>query len=361
MNYTHGLQQLQSLLQQRAPAELPALLVLQERLLKIQRAERLFGSSENTRNEHAQVIYALNELALQYTGQSFNDLCTAASNQTVANPADKQKGEGHTDPSAPPVYGQGRRWAVLVGVNHYVDPVYPKLKACVHDVQAIYAQLLQGGFAPERIQLLTDDTATEPSRENMLAALKAVADATEPADLLLFYYSGHGDVMQGESYLVTRNGRQVVLSDSAVAVTRVKALMDAAPARAKVIILDACHSGAALGQKGAAAMSAAFINRVFEEAEGMAILSACKQGQVSWETTAFKGGVFTHYLGQALAGAADWDGKGFVTVQDASRFVVDGVKLWASQNLRSQTPTLHYTVAGDIILTRQQPVPGEKP
>jgi len=41
-----------------------------------------------------------------------------------------------------------------------------------------------------------------------------------------------------------------------------------------------------------------------------------------------------------------------VTVQDASRHVTDGVKLWASQRNVSQTPTLQYSVAGDIILTR---------
>ncbi len=41
-----------------------------------------------------------------------------------------------------------------------------------------------------------------------------------------------------------------------------------------------------------------------------------------------------------------------MTVQDASRHVTDGVKLWASQNNAVQTPTLQYGVAGDIVLTR---------
>ena len=39
-------------------------------------------------------------------------------------------------------------------------------------------------------------------------------------------------------------------------------------------------------------------------------------------------------------------------MQDASRHVTDRVKLWASQRNLSQAPTLQYTVAGDIILTR---------
>jgi len=353
MNYTVGLQQLQTRLQQLAPDELSVLSTLQDRLQKNQRAEQLFGSSENTRNEHSQIIYALNELALRHTGRSFNELCVAeATNTELSRTNEPFKGGGKIAPADPPIYGNGQRWAVLVGVNQYVDPVYPQLAACVKDVQNIYEQLLQGGFTAERTHLITDDTPKTPTREEILATLKAVADATAPDDLLLFYYSGHGDFAAGESYLVTRNGRKVVLSDSGLAVKRVKEIMAAAPARAKVIILDACRSGVALDQKGAEPMSAEFIRRVFEEAEGMAILTACQQGQASWEAPEFQSGVFTYYLRRALAGDADWDSKGFVTVQDANRYVVDSVKLWASQHQRSQTPTLHYTVSGDIILTR---------
>lgn len=95
-----------------------------------------------------------------------------------------------------------------------------------------------------------------------------------------------------------------------------------------------------------------FIRRVFEQAEGLAVLASCKQGQLSYEWHENERSVFTHFLLQAFGGAADRDEKGFVTVQDASRHVTDGVKLWASQRNRIQTPTLQYTVAGDIILVR---------
>jgi uncharacterized caspase-like protein len=128
--------------------------------------------------------------------------------------------------------------------------------------------------------------------------------------------------------------------------------MERSPARAKVIILDACHSGADIGGKGAKPMSAEFIRRVFEQAAGMAILASCTQGQFSYEWRAQERSIFTHFLLEALEGEADRDDKGFVTVQDINRHVVNGVKLWASQQNVSQTPTLESSVAGDIILTR---------
>ena len=356
MDYKRGLAQLKACLEQRAPQSLTEFNVLEERFHRNERNERIFGSSENTRNERSQIMYALNELALERCGVSFNDLCrgkqpTTRTQSPKARLAKDSKGDGApTGPES--LYGAGKRWAVLVGVNAYRDQAhYGQLHVCVQDVHAIHEKLVAGGFDPARIHLLTDDTSKLPSRDNILVALKAVADATDPDDLLLFYYSGHGDEDEGESYLVARNGRQLVLSDTAVRVSRVKEIMEQAPARAKVIILDACHSGADIG-KGPKRMSEEFIRRVFEQAEGLAILASCKQGQVSYEWRENERSVFTHYLLQGLSGQADRDAKGLVTVQDVHRHVTDGVKLWASQRNQSQTPTLQYTVAGDIILVR---------
>ncbi len=317
------------------------------------RDERRYGPAEQSRRDRARLVDQLNALALEHVGISFNDLCLGVSPPSRPQPASAHsKGEG-TPATPETLYGSGNRWAVLVGVNEYEDKAnYGQLQVCVKDVEAIRAQLIAGGFDPGRIRLLADRTAELPTRANILTALKAVADATELDDLLLFYYSGHGDEVGGESYLVARDGRRLVLDDTALAVARVKAILEVAPARAKVIVLDACHSGADIGGKGPKPMSAEFIRRVFEQAEGLAILAACKQGQLSYEWRDNERSVFTHFLLEALEGQADLDAKGFVTVQDANRHVTNGVKLWASRRNLSQTPTLQYTVAGDIILTR---------
>jgi len=327
--------------------------VVQEaRLRENLQAKRRYGDTEIRRAERAEITERLNALGLKHCGISFNDLCLGK--QPPFKPSTEAKGAG-VPPVPENLYGTGHRWAVLVGVNEYEDEAnYGRLRVCVKDVHAIRKRLIAGGFDPARIRLLTDDTPELPTRDNILVALKAVADATDPDDLLLFYYSGHGDEDGGESYLVARNGKRLILSDTAVRVSRVKEIVEEAPARAKVIILDACHSGADIGGKGPKPMSEEFIRRVFEQAEGLAILASCKQGQLSYEWRENERSAFTHFLLEALEGQADRDEKGFVTVQDANRHVANGVKLWASRRNLSQTPTLQYTVAGDIVLVKYQ-------
>jgi len=329
-------------------------------------ARKYMGANPDFRNEYFRALFLYCLAVMKYYQQStpqptrlaFTTACVQAKYilkiDDQARPTSRLSNRNSKPPRPEPPLGTGNRWAVLVGVDEYDDrPNYGRLHICVRDVDAIRKQLVAGSFDPARIRLLTDRTANEPpTRANVLAALKSVADATERDDLLLFYYSGHGDEANGESYLVGRDGRQLVLDDTAVLISRVKEIMLEAPARAKVIILDACHSGADVGGKGPEPMSAEFIRRVFEEAEGLAILASCKQGQLSYAWRAQERSVFTHFLLEALTGQADREEKGFVTVQDANRHVTDGVKLWASQNNVSQMPTLQYAVVGDIILAR---------
>lgn len=251
----------------------------------------------------------------------------------------------------------GTAWALLVGVNHYEDKFISDLGVCVADVTAMQ-QSLAGDY--QVISLLTDATPDNlPTRAQILGQLAAVAQAAAEDDLLLFFFSGHGIAEAGESYLLPRDVRTASFKHTAVSMHDVREIMDQSPARAKVIVLDACHSGAAIG-KAEPVMTEEFIRRVFAEAEGIVVLASCRQGQKSWPWEEKGRSVFTYYLLEALEGRADFDKKGFVTVNDVSRYVTDGVKQWAANAGVGQTPTLHSIVTGDIVL-RHCSVPAAKP
>lgn len=269
--------------------------------------------------------------------------------KTAAGGGDRPS--AHTRRAAPEVavLNPGQAWAVLVGINTYDEPYIANLSVCVDDVTAVQRALAPGY---QTARLLTDATPEHlPTRANILSTLASIAQAAGERDSLLFYFSGHGIAHEGESYLLPRDARLAALRHTAIAMRDLRELLDHSPARARVIVLDACHAGAAMG-KAAPTMTPEFIQRVFEEAEGLAVLASCKQGQLSWEWTEHQRSVFTYYLLEAVQGRADGDSKGFVTVSDASRYVTDRVKRWSAENNVPQTPTLQYTVAGDIVLCR---------
>ncbi len=101
MDYQQGLSQLKNCVEQDNEALLE-FSTLSARFDKNQKNERLFGSSENTRNDHSQIMYALNDLALKHCNRSFNDLCqgeqtiTQAGIKADAGQNDEAKSKQHS-------------------------------------------------------------------------------------------------------------------------------------------------------------------------------------------------------------------------------------------------------------------------
>jgi hypothetical protein len=306
----------------------------------------ILPDDENTRRRKYDVIRKLNALALKHITVSFNDLCQEHS------PLPEQpdgKGSGSAAPS-PVVSDIKKRWAVLVGATRYEDKQhYKRLPVCTNDVQAVQQHLVVGGFQPEHISLLADGRSALPTRSRILYTLTSVAKQTAADDLLLFYYTGHGDEYQGQSYLVANDGMKEALAYTAVSVAEIQTILHTAPARRKIILLDACHVGISDLSKGAQRFSEAFIKHVFDEAHGTVILTSCTRDQESWVRQERDYSVFTYYLVQALNGEADCDQKGFVTVADIHRYVSDKVRMAASWDHHLQTPGMEAKMVGEMI------------
>ena len=91
--------------------------------------------------------------------------------------------------AAPVVLAAPAKRALLVGVASY-HVADLDLEGPVNDVQALRAVLIKRwGFRSGEVTTLTDRQAT---RANILRALQRLRDASQPGDLALFYFSGHG-------------------------------------------------------------------------------------------------------------------------------------------------------------------------
>ena len=85
---------------------------------------------------------------------------------------------------------QAAKYALLIGVGQYKEQGISWLSGPKNDVEALSEVLMQRWDFPERrIVTLVDQQAT---RNRILAELERLATQTQPDDVVLLYFSGHG-------------------------------------------------------------------------------------------------------------------------------------------------------------------------
>jgi hypothetical protein len=144
-------------------------------------------------------------------------------------------------------------YRVCVGVNDYDQPGL-KLGSAKLDAEAVFDALEKyctdkGGkdnrFRAAAGVVLVDKKAT---RQAVLDALKDVRKAkVKPGDLVVLFFAGHGVVQKGEFYLLTREadtGKD--LKGQSLSGKDLQEAFADMPCSV-LLIMDACHSGAAVG------------------------------------------------------------------------------------------------------------------
>ena len=193
-----------------------------------------------------------------------------------------------------------RGYALIVGVSDYLHLDQGDLSFPEHDAAAVYRTLLSptsGDFRAEDVRRLTGSAATLENVTRELAWLGAVATAT---DRVWIYFSGHGVVSDGEAYLAPYDWDPTRTADTAYPMARLGQFLEhEVAAGRKVLLTDACHSGA-IHPRDAATMNDALI-----EVGDVFALSASAEGQLAAESAGLGHGLFTNAVAEAMRGAAD--------------------------------------------------------
>jgi len=234
----------------------------------------------------------------------------------------------------------GDKWALLIGVDKC--EAVGELKVCSADALALKSVLQQIGYPENHITVLVDSNQSNinalPTIGNVERAIKRLAQVAEADDKILFFFSGHGVTCNGTSFLVPTDGDLA----KGVSLPWIKDQFAACKAKEKVLILDACHSGAAKGVSG--------ITPDLKTVGNLVMLLSCEKAQVSWPDKQGRHSVFTSAVLEGLSGkAANTDRK--VTHQTLAAYVRKSVKDWTYENQKEeQTPVMVADTAGDIIL-----------
>lgn len=252
-------------------------------------------------------------------------------------------------------------WAAIIGISDY--QYVTRLKYADDDARAFYEYLLDLGVPEDHITLLLDEQAYLENVKRVLGEELRRKAGIE--DQVILYFSGHGAVQDDPSspdgdglgkYLLTYKSQPASLYSTAIPMDEIARIFGMIRSERVVYIGDTCFSGASGGRTVLAQSTRGVLADTFWErlsrGKGRIILSASGSNELSIENSRIGHGVFTFHLLEGLRGKADFDGDGFITVDEAYDYVYQTVPDATGQ---LQHPVKKGEYEGEIILGRVVP------
>jgi len=230
-----------------------------------------------------------------------------------------------------------RSYALVIGIAKYKNlPAAAQLAYPDRDAEDVYTTLISaegGQFPAENVHKLIDDQATDANIHDQLEHW--LPSVTKPDDRVLIYFAGHGFVSGGKAYLAPYDVDLHNITGSAYPMEMLgKDIGGDIKGKWKVLITDACHSGAITPESDRAQVNASLLDLQ----KSLFSLTASRDREQSFESENWGGGhgIFTYYVIKGMEGEADTNGDGIVTADELAEYVHSNVRL-ATQG--AQNPT----------------------
>jgi len=239
------------------------------------------------------------------------------------------------------------RYAVIIG-NNRGEHGETELLYAESDATRVNDVLRElGGFEPANTVLLRGEDA-DTVRKTLIAVndrIRAAMSLPDTQVVLFVYYSGHADA------------DALHLGSSRLGFTELAQLARGSAASFRLVVLDACRSGALTRVKGGTVRAPFELPDERVPNDGLAFLTASAASEDAQESDELRGSFFTHALVSGLLGAADADGDGAVALDEAYRHAYDATLRATSRTLAgTQHPTFRYDFRGQgtLVLTRPE-------
>jgi hypothetical protein len=204
-----------------------------------------------------------------------------------------------------------------VGIDTYARA--NPLRGCVNDARAVTAQFL--GQQGKQFGKVTAKTLTngEATRDAIAEELERLGGSARAGDFVVLFLSGHGARSpRGGWHFLPHDYNPRAQADGALTDREILARADALAGRgAKVLlIIDACHAGQLRHSARAS------LNR-YRDAKGggLVLMVSSMPSQLSHALGEYS--AFARAVVEALAGEADIDGDGHVTLKELRRYAYD--------------------------------------
>jgi tetratricopeptide (TPR) repeat protein len=228
-------------------------------------------------------------------------------------------------------------YALVIGIAHYQNlPASAQLRYPDRDAESIYTTLIseQGGeFPANHVHMLT---GTQATKTNILHELENwLPSVTAPNDRVLIYFAGHGFISGGKGYLAPYDIDLHNIPNTSIAMDTLGSLIGTTiKGKWKVLLTDACHSGAITPETNPAQLN----QLLLDVRQSIFSLTASRDREQSFESPDWGGGhgIFTYYVVRGLAGEADTNEDGIVSADELAEYVHTNVR---SATQGRQNPT----------------------
>lgn len=154
---------------------------------------------------------------------------------------------------------------------------------------------------------------SQATRENILSSLRSCFAKAGADDIVVFFFSGHGD--KGGLCAYDTKGRSTL-----VTYAEVQKAIGSCKAANKQLFIDACYSGGLRDGKKTARL-ATTARPPLSDTQGIMLFLSSRTGETSQENRWADNGFFTQYLIKGLKGAADTDSDRIITAKEIFTYV----------------------------------------
>jgi uncharacterized caspase-like protein len=181
----------------------------------------------------------------------------------------------------------------------------------------------RGVFKNVETRLLTDKSA---SRKQILDGMDWLQKKMTDKDVGILFFAGHGsrDPL-GQFHFIPVDCDLRRMNETCISGDLLKSRLGALPGRV-VVMLDACHSGAASTGTSKKALADDLLRDLVSEDYGIVVMSSSQASEYSLESGEVKHGFFTMGLIEALAGRADFNQDKYVYIHELDHYATQRVR-----------------------------------
>ena len=248
-----------------------------------------------------------------------------------------------------------RKYALIIAVGQYKDPSIQPLTYASDDARQLYQVLTSpriGGFDPKNVIVLINDKATY--KDIKFAFDDIIQKASQPNDLLLVFYAGHGFTypQKTDTYWLTYdttvgNSDGNRIKSTAFSNLELSSKIGESKAKTSLFFIDACFSAGMVNKPTAIKGLESFLGT----GKDYIIITSSQPDEKSIESPKLKHGLFSYFLTKGLSGDSDKNFDGKVELEELWLYIKNSVSNYAISMGKRQTPRRSGSSGGLLYLS----------